>query len=138
MLSCMKHGQHVEGMMMGPPNGALDRKADSRHRNAKSATTETPEEPLPAEAFRANIRRPSLPFDLNTKDLHIAMEMGDELGVPIVSGVRDATKTAGMARRMASGPRRSSFHLRVYGGHGGHKVNRKPARVCRTGYGIDR
>jgi 3-hydroxyisobutyrate dehydrogenase-like beta-hydroxyacid dehydrogenase len=56
---------------------------------------------------------PSFALNLAYKDLHLALELGDELGVPLTQGA-STHNLQRMARAMGHGPHDSSAILRVY------------------------
>ncbi len=56
---------------------------------------------------------PSFALNLAYKDLHLALELGDELGVPLPQGA-STHNLQRMARGMGLGPKDSSAILRVY------------------------
>src|SRR5262245_12501845 len=56
---------------------------------------------------------PSFALNLAYKDLHLALELGDELGVPLAQGA-STHNLQRMARAMGHGPHDSSSILRVY------------------------
>ena len=65
---------------------------------------------------------PSFALDLAYKDLHLALELGDELGVPLHAGRLDPQPAAPGASGMGFGPDDSSSVLRVYETMLGRKV----------------
>ena len=64
---------------------------------------------------------PSFALDLAYKDLHLALELGDELGVPLQQGAATHNLQR-MAKGMGFGPEDSTSVLRVYEAALGRKV----------------
>ena len=64
---------------------------------------------------------PSVALDLAYKDLHLALELGDELGVPLQQGAATHNLQR-MAKGMGFGPEDSTSVLRVYEAALGRKV----------------
>ena len=66
-----------------------------------------------ARALTGNYSPPSFALDLAYKDLHLALELGDELGVPLQQGA-STHNLQRLAKGMGWGPDDSSSILRVY------------------------
>ena len=64
-------------------------------------------------ALKGHYSPPSFALDLAYKDLHLALELGDELGVPLQQGA-STHNLQRLAKGMGWGPDDSSSVLRVY------------------------
>jgi 3-hydroxyisobutyrate dehydrogenase-like beta-hydroxyacid dehydrogenase len=104
-------------------HGRALRRHDARHRLwprsrkllhviATRAATPTPSRTSPAAAD-GHYSPPSFALDLAYKDLHLALELGDELGVPLQQGA-STHNLQRLAKGMGWGPDDSSSVLRVY------------------------
>src|SRR5262245_47635578 len=119
MLSFCNLAALSEGMMLGATYGLDPDKL--LHVIANSSGNSNAIRNLSQRALAGKYSPPSFALDLAYKDLHLALELGDELGVrlPQVSSTHNLQR---MARGMGFGPDDSSSVLRVYETMLGHKV----------------
>ena len=110
MLAFCNAAAAAEALMMGKRSGIDLHKLDAVIRNASGMSAGYAN--LAAKAFAGNFE-PSFALDLAHKDLRLALEMADELGVPgmIAPQVMNLMR---MARGMGLGGKDSSSVLRVY------------------------
>ena len=80
---------------------------------AKSSGNSNAFKSFSERALSGKSRPPSFALNLAYKDLHLALELGDELGVPLPQG-SSTHNLQRMARGMGLGPKDSSAILRVY------------------------
>ncbi|MDI1287162.1 MAG: NAD(P)-dependent oxidoreductase [Reyranella sp.] len=111
MLSFCNLAALCEGMMLGTTYGLEPEKllqvisSSSGNSNAIKNFT--------LRALKGNYSPPSFALDLAYKDLHLALELGDELGVPLQQGA-STHNLQRLAKGMGWGPDDSSSILRVY------------------------
>ena len=110
MLAFCNAAAAAEALMMGKRSGIDLRKLDSVIRNASGASSSYAN--LANKAFAGNFA-PTFALDLAHKDLRLALELADELGVPgmIAPQVMNLQR---MARGMGLGPSDSSSVIKVY------------------------
>ena len=110
MLAFCNAAAAAEALMMGKRSGIDLKKLDAVIRNASGMSSGYGN--LSTKAFAGNFA-PSFALDLAHKDLRLAMEMADELGVPglIAPQVLNLMR---MARGMGLGPSDSSSVIKVY------------------------
>ena len=110
MLAFCNAAAAAEALMMGKRSGIDLKKLDAVIRNASGMSSGYGT--LSTKAFAGNFA-PSFALDLAHKDLRLAMEMADELGVPglIAPQVLNLMR---MARGMGLGPSDSSSVIKVY------------------------
>ena len=119
MLSFCNMAALCEGMMLGTRYGL---EADKLlHVIANSSGNSNAIKNMSLRALQGKYSPPSFALDLAYKDLHLALELGDELGVPLSQGAATHNLQR-MARGMGFGPDDSSSVLRVYETVLGHKV----------------
>src|SRR5438309_7274684 len=119
MLSFCNMAALSEGMMLGTRYGLDPDKL--LHVIANSSGNSNAIRNLSLRALAGKYSPPSFALDLAYKDLHLALELGDELGVPLSQG--SATHNLQrMARGMGFGADDSSSVLRVYESVLGRKV----------------
>ena len=111
MLSFCNMAALSEGMMLGTAYGLDPDKL--LHVIANSSGNSNAIKNFTARALAGNYSPPSFALDLAYKDLHLALELGDELGVPLQQGA-SAHNLQRLARGMGWGPDDSSSVLRVY------------------------
>jgi len=110
MLAFCNAAAAAEGLMLGVTAGLDPRKLIQVVANSSGNSN----------AFKSFSERalsgkldPSFALNLAYKDLHLALELGDELGVPLPQG--SATHNLQrLARGMGLGPKDSSSILKVY------------------------
>jgi 3-hydroxyisobutyrate dehydrogenase len=111
MLSFCNMAALCEGMMLGTGYGLdpdkLLKVISSSSGNSNAIRNFT------ARALPGNYSPPSFALDLAYKDLHLALELGDELGVPLQQGA-STHNLQRLAKGMGWGPDDSSSVLRVY------------------------
>jgi 3-hydroxyisobutyrate dehydrogenase len=111
MLSFCNMAALCEGMMLGTGYGLEPEKllqvisSSSGNSNAIKNFT--------LRALPGHYSPPSFALDLAYKDLHLALELGDELGVPLQQGA-STHNLQRLAKGMGWGPEDSSSVLRVY------------------------
>ena len=110
MLAFCNAAAAAEALMMGKRSGIDLKKLDAVIRNASGMSSGYAN--LATKAFAGNFA-PSFALDLAHKDLRLAMELADELGVPgmIAPQVLNLQR---MARGMGLGPSDSSSVIKVY------------------------
>jgi 3-hydroxyisobutyrate dehydrogenase-like beta-hydroxyacid dehydrogenase len=111
MLSFCNLAALSEGMMLGTAYGLDPDKL--LHVIANSSGNSNAVKNLSLRALAGKYSPPSFALDLAYKDLHLALELGDELGVPLPQG-SSTHNLQRMARGMGFGPDDSSSVLRVY------------------------
>lgn len=111
MLSFCNMAALCEGMMLGTTYGLDPDKL--LHVIANSSGNSNAIRNFTARALKGHYSPPSFALDLAYKDLHLALELGDELGVPLQQGA-SAHNLQRLARGMGWGPDDSSSVLRVY------------------------
>jgi 3-hydroxyisobutyrate dehydrogenase-like beta-hydroxyacid dehydrogenase len=111
MLSFCNMAALVEGMMLGTTYGLDPDKLV--HVIANSSGNSNAVRNLTLRALKGNYSPPSFALDLAYKDLHLALELGDELGVPLPQG-STTHNLQRMARGMGFGRDDSSSVMRVY------------------------
>jgi 3-hydroxyisobutyrate dehydrogenase-like beta-hydroxyacid dehydrogenase len=100
-----------EGMMLGTTYGLDPEKL--LHVIASSSGNSNAIKNFTARALVGHYSPPSFALDLAYKDLHLALELGDELGVPLQQGA-STHNLQRLAKGMGWGPDDSSSVLRVY------------------------
>ena len=100
-----------EGMMLGATYG-LD-PAKLLNVIANSSGNSNSVKAFGARVLPGNYSPPSFALDLAYKDLHLALELGDELGVPLQQGA-STHNLQRLAKGMGWGPDDSSSIMRVY------------------------
>src|SRR5882757_7412616 len=119
MLSFCNMAALSEGMMLGTSAGLDPDKL--LHVIANASGNSNAVKNFSLRALQGKYSPPSFALNLAYKDLHLALELGDELGVPLSQG--SATHNLQrMARGMGFGPDDSSSVLRVYETVLGRKV----------------
>jgi 3-hydroxyisobutyrate dehydrogenase-like beta-hydroxyacid dehydrogenase len=119
MLSFCNMAALSEGMILGTSAGLDPDKL--LHVIANASGNSNAVKNFSLRALQGKYSPPSFALDLAYKDLHLALELGDELGVPLSQG--SATHNLQrMARGMGFGPDDSSSVLRVYESVLGRKV----------------
>jgi len=119
MLSFCNMAALSEGMMLGTSAGLDPDKL--LHVIANASGNSNAVKNFSLRALQGKYSPPSFALNLAYKDLHLALELGDELGVPLSQG--SATHNLQrMARGMGFGPDDSSSVLRVYESVLGRKV----------------
>jgi 3-hydroxyisobutyrate dehydrogenase-like beta-hydroxyacid dehydrogenase len=119
MLSFCNLAALAEGMMLGTAYGLDPDKLI--HVISTSSGNSNAVRNLSLRALAGKYAPPSFALDLAYKDLHLALELGDELGVPLPQGA-STHNLQRMARGMGFGPDDSSSVLRVYETILGRKV----------------
>src|SRR5215468_8806399 len=119
MLSFCNMAALVEGMMLGTTYGLDPDKL--LHVVANSSGNSNAVKNFTLRALAGKYSPPSFALDLAYKDLHLALELGDELGVPLQQGAATHNLQR-MARGMGFGPEDSTSILRVYESALGHKI----------------
>jgi 3-hydroxyisobutyrate dehydrogenase-like beta-hydroxyacid dehydrogenase len=119
MLSFCNLAALSEGMMLGTTYGLDPDKL--LHVISTSSGNSNAVRNLSLRALAGKYSPPSFALDLAYKDLHLALELGDELGVPLPQG-SSTHNLQRMARGMGFGPDDSSSVLRVYETVLGRKV----------------
>jgi 3-hydroxyisobutyrate dehydrogenase-like beta-hydroxyacid dehydrogenase len=119
MLSFCNMAALSEGMMLGTSYGLDPDKL--LHVIANASGNSNAVKNFSLRALPGKYSPPSFALNLAYKDLHLALELGDELDVPLPQG--SATHNLQrMARGMGFGPDDSSSVLRVYETVLGRKV----------------
>jgi len=119
MLSFCNLAALSEGMMLGTTYGLDPDKL--LHVIASSSGNSNAVRNFSLRALAGKYSPPSFALDLAYKDLHLALELGDELGVPLQQGA-STHNLQRMARGMGFGSDDSSSVLRVYETVLGRKV----------------
>ena len=121
MLSFCNMAALSEGMMMGTKYGLDPDKL--LHVIASSSGNSNAIKNFTLRALPGKYSPPSFALDLAYKDLHLALELGDELGVPLPQG-SSTLNLQRLARGMGHGPNDSSAILKVYESALGRTVKR--------------
>jgi 3-hydroxyisobutyrate dehydrogenase-like beta-hydroxyacid dehydrogenase len=111
MLSFCNLAALCEGMMLGTTYGLDPEKLLSVI--ASSSGNSNAIRNFSQRALKGLYSPPSFALDLAYKDLHLALELGDELGVPLQQGA-STHNLQRLAKGMGWGPEDSSSILRVY------------------------
>src|SRR6185503_7474315 len=111
MLSFCNMAALCEGMMLGTTYGLDPEKL--LHVIANSSGNSNAIKNFTLRALKGHYSPPSFALDLAYKDLHLALELGDELGVPLQQGA-STHNLQRLAKGMGWGPDDSSSVLRVY------------------------
>jgi 3-hydroxyisobutyrate dehydrogenase-like beta-hydroxyacid dehydrogenase len=119
MLSFCNLAALSEGLMLGTAYGLDPDKL--LNVIASSSGNSNAVKNLSLRALAGKYSPPSFALDLAYKDLHLALELGDDLGVPLPQG-SSTHNLQRMARGMGFGPDDSSSVLRVYETTLGRKV----------------
>jgi 3-hydroxyisobutyrate dehydrogenase-like beta-hydroxyacid dehydrogenase len=119
MLSFCNMAALSEGMMLGTSAGLDPDKL--LHVIANSSGNSNAVKNFSLRALQGKYSPPSFALNLAYKDLHLALELGDELGVPLSQGA-STHNLQRLARGMGFGPDDSSSVLRVYEAMLGRKV----------------
>ena len=119
MLSFCNMAALSEGMMLGTRYGLDPDKL--LHVIASSSGNSNAIKNFTLRALPGKYSPPSFALDLAYKDLHLALELGDELGIPLPQGSSTHTLQR-LARGMGFGGDDSSSVLRVYEKMLNHKV----------------
>ena len=119
MLSFCNMAALCEGMMLGTGYGLDPEKL--LHVIASSSGNSNAIKNFTLRALPGKYSPPSFALDLAYKDLHLALELGDELGVPLQQGA-STHNLQRMARGMGLGSKDSSSILRVYETALGHAI----------------
>jgi 3-hydroxyisobutyrate dehydrogenase-like beta-hydroxyacid dehydrogenase len=111
MLSFCNMAALCEGMMLGTTYGLDPDKL--LHVIANASGNSNAIKNFSLRALKGHYSPPSFALDLAYKDLHLALELGDELGVPLQQGA-STHNLQRLAKGMGWGPDDSSSVLRVY------------------------
>jgi 3-hydroxyisobutyrate dehydrogenase-like beta-hydroxyacid dehydrogenase len=111
MLSFCNMAALCEGMMLGTGYGLDPEKL--LHVIANASGNSNAIKNFTLRALKGHYSPPSFALDLAYKDLHLALELGDELGVPLQQGA-STHNLQRLAKGMGWGPDDSSSVLRVY------------------------
>jgi 3-hydroxyisobutyrate dehydrogenase-like beta-hydroxyacid dehydrogenase len=111
MLSFCNMAALCEGMMLGTTYGLDPDKL--LHVIANASGNSNAIKNFTLRALKGHYSPPSFALDLAYKDLHLALELGDELGVPLQQGA-STHNLQRLAKGMGWGPDDSSSVLRVY------------------------
>jgi 3-hydroxyisobutyrate dehydrogenase-like beta-hydroxyacid dehydrogenase len=111
MLSFCNMAALSEGMMLGTGYGLDPEKL--LHVISTSSGNSNAIKNFTLRALPGKYSPPSFALDLAYKDLHLALELGDELGVPLYQGA-STHNLQRLAKGMGWGPDDSSSVLRVY------------------------
>ena len=111
MMSFCNMAAPCEGMMLGTGYG-LDPKKLMQVISGSSGNSNAFKN-FSLRALSGEFSPPSFALNLAYKDLHLALELGDELGVPLPQG-SSTHNLQRMAKGMGWGPEDSSSVLRVY------------------------
>ena len=111
MLSFCNMAALCESMMLGATYGLDPEKL--LHVIENSSGNSNAIKNFTARALVGHYSPPSFALDLAYKDLHLALELGDELGVPLQQGAATHNLQR-LAKGMGWGPDDSSSVLRVY------------------------
>jgi 3-hydroxyisobutyrate dehydrogenase len=120
MLSFCNMAALCEGMMLGTKYGLDPEKL--LHVISTSSGNSNAIKNFTLRAMKNFYDPPSFALDLAYKDLHLALELGDELGVPLQQGA-STHNLQRLAKGMGWGPEDSTSVLRVYEMMLKHKVN---------------
>ena len=120
MLSFCNMAALCEGMMLGTKYGLDPEKL--LHVISTSSGNSNAIRNFTLRAMKNFYDPPSFALDLAYKDLHLALELGDELGVPLQQGA-STHNLQRLAKGMGWGPEDSTSVLRVYETMLKHKVN---------------
>lgn len=120
MLSFCNMAALCEGMMLGTKYGLDPEKL--LHVISTSSGNSNAIRNFTLRAMKNFYDPPSFALDLAYKDLHLALELGDELGVPLQQGA-STHNLQRLAKGMGWGPEDSTSILRVYEMMLKHKVN---------------
>ena len=120
MLSFCNMAALYEGMMLGTKYGLDPEKL--LHVISTSSGNSNAIKNFTLRAMKNFYDPPSFALDLAYKDLHLALELGDELGVPLQQGA-STHNLQRLAKGMGWGPEDSTSVLRVYEMMLKHKVN---------------
>mgnify|MGYP003329793952 FL=1 len=120
MLSFCNMAALCEGMMLGTKYGLDPEKL--LHVISTSSGNSNAIRNFTLRAMKNFYDPPSFALDLAYKDLHLALELGDELGVPLQQGA-STHNLQRLAKGMGWGPEDSTSILRVYETMLKHKVN---------------
>ena len=120
MLSFCNMAALCEGMMLGTKYGLDPEKL--LHVISTSSGNSNAIRNFTLRAMKNFYDPPSFALDLAYKDLHLALELGDELGVPLQQGA-STHNLQRLAKGMGWGPEDSTSVLRVYEMMLKHKVN---------------
>jgi 3-hydroxyisobutyrate dehydrogenase-like beta-hydroxyacid dehydrogenase len=119
MLSFCNMAALTEGMMLGTGYGLDPEKL--LHVISTSSGNSNAIKNFTLRALPGKYAPPSFALDLAYKDLHLALELGDELGVPLSQGAATHNLQR-LAKGMGFGPDDSTSVLRVYESMLGRKV----------------
>ena len=119
MLSFCNMAALSEGMMLGTGYGLDPEKL--LHVISTSSGNSNAIKNFTLRALPGKYAPPSFALDLAYKDLHLALELGDELGVPLNQGA-STHNLQRLAKGMGFGPDDSTSVLRVYESMLGRKV----------------
>jgi len=119
MLSFCNMAALSEGMMLGTGYGLDPEKL--LHVISTSSGNSNAIKNFTLRALPGKYTPPSFALDLAYKDLHLALELGDELGVPLYQGA-STHNLQRLAKGMGWGPEDSTSVLRVYETMLGRKV----------------
>jgi 3-hydroxyisobutyrate dehydrogenase-like beta-hydroxyacid dehydrogenase len=119
MLSFCNMAALCEGMMLGTTYGLDPEKLLGVISNSSGNSNAIKNFSL--RALKGHYSPPSFALDLAYKDLHLALELGDELGVPLQQGA-STHNLQRLAKGMGFGPDDSTSVLRVYESMLGRKV----------------
>ena len=111
MLSFCNLAALSEGMMLGATYGLDPEKLLSVIANSSGNSNAV--KAFAARVLPGHYSPPSFALDLAYKDLHLALELGDELGVPLQQGA-STHNLQRLAKGMGWGPDDSSSIMRVY------------------------
>jgi 3-hydroxyisobutyrate dehydrogenase len=120
MLSFCNMSALCEGMMLGTKYGLDPEKL--LHVISTSSGNSNAIRNFTLRAMKNFYNPPSFALDLAYKDLHLALELGDELGVPLQQGA-STHNLQRLAKGMGWGPEDSTSVLRVYETMLKHRVN---------------
>ena len=120
MLSFCNMAALCEGMMLGTKYGLDPEKL--LHVISTSSGNSNAIRNFTLRAMKNFYNPPSFALDLAYKDLHLALELGDELGVPLQQGA-STHNLQRLAKGMGWGPEDSTSVLRVYETMLKHRVN---------------
>ncbi len=111
MLAFCNLAAAAEGLMLGTAYGLDPEKLVNVISNSSGNSNALKN--LSQRALEGKYAPPSFALDLAYKDLHLALELGDELGVPLQQGA-STHNLQRLAKGMGFGPDDSSSILRVY------------------------
>ena len=133
MLSFCNMAALSEGMMLGTSAGLDPDKL--LHVIANASGNSNAIKNFTLRALPGNYSPPSFALNLAYKDLHLALELGDELGVPLQQGA-STHNLQRLARGMGSRSRRQllrAARLRDHAGPQGQAVAAYLVEICRIG-----